>query len=210
MKNMYQPFMYWRGRQVFDDLKCIYVHVPKNGGASIRLALVEAAGGRKGRLFGGHTSILEYKTRLEFDKFEEYFKFGFFRNPMDRAMSAYLYLKKCAGGQFKKFIPKGEVTSFEVFCNKVLLTDRHLVLTHTRPQHMFLCDDEMNICVDFVGRFDRLQKDFHTVCDKLGVKRISLPHRNRSIANKPKISKSCRKIIETVYKKDFKVFEKFL
>ena len=34
--------------------------------------------------------------------------------------------------------------------------------------------------VDFVGKFERLQKDFDIVCDRLGFERETLPHVNSS------------------------------
>jgi len=36
------------------------------------------------------------------------------------------------------------------------------------------------VVVDFVGRFENLQEDFDKVCDKIGIPRKKLPHKNSS------------------------------
>jgi hypothetical protein len=58
---MHYPYKFWRGRQVFDDHKAILIHVPKNGGGSVRLALSPNA---PPNYYGGHTSFVEYRDKL--------------------------------------------------------------------------------------------------------------------------------------------------
>jgi len=70
----------------FDRHRCIFVHIPKTGGVSISKSLF-------GNLAGGHMTIERYKIIFTKDEFDQYFKFTFVRNPWDRLVSAFTFLK---------------------------------------------------------------------------------------------------------------------
>ena len=43
-----------------------------------------------------------------------------------------------------------------------------------------MVDTSGELLVDFIGRFENLQEDFNTVCDKIGTPQQELPHHNKS------------------------------
>lgn len=92
----------------FDELKTIFVHVPKCGGVSINRALF-------GNLGGGHTSLEEYLTVFSPSEFLSFFKFAFVRNPWDRVVSAYFFLKNGGLNQWDKDWFARELSEYETF-----------------------------------------------------------------------------------------------
>jgi hypothetical protein len=164
--------------------KCIFIHVPKTGGTSIEdffareLRLPDED---RGSLLVGpnpdpnrgprRLSHLTAEDFLKFgyvtqDLFDAYFKFGFVRNPWDRVVSIYKYLR--IGGDFKKFacdvLPNSLWTSYYGY--------------FVRPQYDFLYDDSGRCLVDFVGRFETIVEDFDKVRKRLHLKG-ALPHKNQ-------------------------------
>ena len=57
---------------------------------------------------------------------------------------------------------------------------RNKVNIYFNGEDSFLFDNNGNQLVDFIGRFENLQEDFNVVCDKIGILRKELPHKNKS------------------------------
>ena len=49
-----------------------------------------------------------------------------------------------------------------------------------RSNLYWITDSSGQIIVDFIGKFELLQKDFDFICDKIGIPHKKLPHENRS------------------------------
>ena len=78
----------------FDNYRCIFIHVPKTGGMSVRKTLFT-----KSDLYP-HLTIRDYQSLLSEQEVGSYYKFAFVRNPWDRLVSAYSFLR--AGGLNKR------------------------------------------------------------------------------------------------------------
>ena len=107
-----------------------------------------------------HATAAEIRTRYP-REFDRYFRFTIVRNPWAQMASLYGRLHPhdapCAG--FRDWL-RG-----------------FTLLRGTVPQAS-LCDDAGRCLVDFIGRFERLQEDFDTACDRAGLPRRVLPRTN--------------------------------
>lgn len=144
----------------------LFIHVPKTAGTSMERR--EFLGG------GGHQRIVDY------DVGNGVFKFGFVRNPWDRFVSGF-YCHQAFTGASKEIFNQ----YIKAECSNGATPTRDVYASHFMPQWYFLLDEHGNIGVDFIGRFESLQRDWKYVCDRVGVgnrlaherKRIHEPYR---------------------------------
>ena len=84
------------------------------------------------------------------------FSFTFVRNPWDRLVS---YVHSVRGNTWE--MP----TQFDDYV----------------PQVNYIMDETGNALVDFIGRYENLEEDFHTICVRIGIPTPPLPHLNPSM-----------------------------
>ena len=153
--------------------KFIFLHIPKSGGISLNSALAVNTTIDE-RFKGGHPKLSRYHEMCNID---DYFKFTFTRNPWDRLLSCYKYLKSGGRNNCKHDIDAGKELKDIEFSDFVRnITNYNFI--HIKPQMFFI--EHIN-SLDFIGRFENLQGDFNKVCDKIGLERRQLPHKNKSI-----------------------------
>ena len=64
----------------------VFIHVPKTGGVSIRKSLFDQD-------IGPHTTALDQRIYMGKKKYNDFSVIAFVRNPWDRLVSAFFYLK---------------------------------------------------------------------------------------------------------------------
>ena len=106
----------------------------------------------------GHVSVTQLQPHLPRETWESYFKFGFVRNPFDRFVSTCSFLNRKnpnfnnnATAQMKNAL------TFERFRQRILV----------QPQASLLTGDDGEIALDYVGRYEDLQKSFDAVTERL-------------------------------------------
>lgn len=144
---------------ISDLYKCIFVEVPKTGSSSIRSIIGEP---RK-----PHLNIWQIANEAGREKFLAYFKFGFVRNPWDRAVSLY---ERREGLQLRDKMSFDEFVEWMKFASSTCL---HPV-PH-RYQLDWFVDPHGNVIVDFIGKFENLDSDWGKIAQKLGIDK-PLPH----------------------------------
>jgi len=190
-------------KSISDRYKCIFFHIPKTGGSSIRNVLF-------GNGDGGHilsTSMEE----LETEKFNEYFKFSFVRNPWDRVVSAFYYLNTSELNpnilSFRiKYIDKYNM-NFKKFVKDFMNEESIKLSQHLLPQHLFVFK-ENTPNIDFIGKFENIQEDFNKICDIIGIDKTYLSNDNKSDHDSYKdyYDEETKSIIAKIYEKDINYF----
>lgn len=101
------------------------------------------------------------------------FSFAFVRNPWDLMVSSYLF--------FKKYVPQTQAAGID--------RDRAAMLERCDTFERFvqlypamrsdctemLCDERGECLIDFVGRFETLERDVRAICERIGIQ-VTLPH----------------------------------
>jgi hypothetical protein len=167
-----------------------FIHVPKTGGCSVKLALEQFADDvlayrpnrwldRCGihvnyfapwpsKRFRTHTPAALLQRELPADVYADLFTFAFVRNPWDLLVSSYHFLRRDRSHRRGRLAARlgsfARYVDYELHRGK-LLQSRMLTSRHGR------------LLVDFVGRFENLEADFATVCRHLRVA-ARLPHVN--------------------------------
>lgn len=187
---------------IFDELACVFIHVPKCAGTSVAMSLF-------GETPTGHLPLYWYEKQFN-ERYNDYFKFGFVRDPLQRAWSAYSFLRhntQARDQAANKLVNK--FSSFDAFVDNWLHPENITKQIHFTPQHYFLQNSMGYIDVDFVGRQESLVPDFMTLCKHLNVK-AELQHLNRSkqTADDDRIncSAASRRKVREVYARDYELF----
>ncbi len=189
-------------RHYFDENKCIFVHIPKVAGSSVKGCLFP---NQKGP---GHRMAMDYYLENP-GKFQEYFVFCFVRNPYDRLVSAYFYLMGGGKGPADVRFRDNHLLAykdFPDFLRNGLSRPEVASWWHFRPQYFYLVNFEGELIVDYIGRFENLDNDFNEICKKLGVT-AELPHSNKSKRSTygKYFDKELQDIAYNFYQKDFEL-----
>ena len=160
--------------------KFIFIHIPKCAGTSIEQSLfgkpyVDWDAERK--IWKQHSTAAQIREYY-CENYNNYYSFTFVRNPWDKLVSDYFWIQRhlkikdsfknflLLRGKFKdprlKYPPKSRRTRYD----------------HIIPQCNFLLDDRDEVIVDFIGRFENIQSDFDTICDRINIPRKKLPHKD--------------------------------
>jgi len=178
--------------------KCVFIHIPKTGGSSIRRGFFE----------GNYKKTAKGKIPL---LWRRYYKFAFVRNPYTRFLSCYRMFRWGMdktkwnnmideGLTFERFMEIARDDSIDIWKRDTYEEKlRHHAIPQTHP-------DNCLEYADFVGRFENLNEDFKKVCDHLGIEG-ELPHLNISGGKKKDDVVLTDEIIEFIqdyYAEDFK------
>ena len=198
--------MQWRGRSVYsgypDKHRCVFIHIPKTAGTSV----VDSLFGQDSR----HARWSVYQQANP-KKFQEYFKFCFVRNPWDRLLSAYLFLRRGGMNEADAAWAQQNLADYDEFESFVLnwVNDQNIwKWVHFRPQYDWICDENQQCLMDFVGRMESIDADFQHVADRLRPSaKLPVKNRTRTDHYSTYYTDAMRDIVARVYRVDIQMFD---
>tara|TARA_B110001454_G_scaffold133456_1_gene124239 strand:+ start:63 stop:836 length:774 start_codon:yes stop_codon:yes gene_type:complete len=123
-----------------------------------------------------------YSLNYGKEKFNEYFKFTFVRNPWDRFISLWMKFKEepKLQEQFNGLFDLHIDTDFKE-PQEVL---RYLLLAHKKgimiprwfkPQYEYIHDENLKVLTNYVGTYEKFQFCFDFLCDRIDIPHKTLP-----------------------------------
>jgi hypothetical protein len=138
---------------------------------------------------------------------DDFFRWGFVRHPGARLVSTYHAITQHGG----KTQPP--VMTFEAFVRKLHETGIQPIAgcrDHLIPQTSYLCEwpGKTRIMADFVGRFERMERDWRWLCVCLRVPAVELKHLNASKHDQWRdyYDAETWRMMAEIYASDFDVF----
>ncbi len=180
---------------ISDKYKCIFVHIPKTAGTSIEKKLGHFKYLKRGvqdhrpisqikpvTLKDISQAIISCDTILVkrhikkiikdlnsnfYKKYSNYYKFSFVRNPWSRVFSWYNNVMRD-----EKHIIRYNVKNN---CTFKEFLQYHMDQKQLKTQLYWLRDNDGNVPIDYIGRFENLDTDFAHIAGIIGLKDYNLP-----------------------------------
>lgn len=187
------------GSSIRDTLEPISIQKPTDNWSKIRARFLNLERDYRHYPYRQHQSIHLVMRLIPRELFERYFKFAFVRNPWDRLISEFEFVKRSAyHGRNKKV----RNMSFETYID-------YQAKRHDAHQANMICDKNDKVLIDFVAKFERLKDDWKYVCDRIDIKGAELSHRkNAKIKDYSRYySLETSKKVAALWARDVEVFE---
>jgi len=190
------------------DNKIIFIHIPKAAGNAVTKALYGVSA-------TGHDLLQRYYD-YDSGRFNQSYKFAVVRNPWDRLVSSYFYLKQGGIGFFDTIFADrylDKINTFDEFIshldNDLKFREKILSWVHFVPQSDFL---KLNGAVDnnevHILKLENVNEEIPHLCDKLGLEPVELQKVNQSKRNayQDYYDDYRREIVAEIYSEDIKFF----
>ncbi len=159
-------------------LKSIFIHIPKCGGTSIEQTLKTQS-----FVYQQHYHTFHQELNANYNN---YFKFAFVRNPYDKIVSEYKWFTNTEHEYpVKRVKDFYRGVDFKTFLKKITEWSKSRSKHDPNKGDYYHGIDYMHILhpisqMNFIGRFENLQQDFDAICDKIGIPRQELTHKNKT------------------------------
>jgi hypothetical protein len=168
--------------------RCVFVHIPRTGGSSVE-SVIWPGERTEAELWMGFVSPMrnryqtgglqhllarQIRTVVGADTFNAWFRFSIVRNPWDKAISQYAYMR--GRPDLRQYVGMAEDAPFAEYLARISEIEH----VQWMPQHAFIQDTDGNDLIDFIGRFETLEADTRRIFLRLGIDCPTLPHINAS------------------------------
>ncbi|QAY82877.1 sulfotransferase family 2 domain-containing protein [Pseudomonas arsenicoxydans] len=189
--------------QAFEQHACLFIHVPKCSGSSICAAIFD-------NWSPGHLPLYWYEQQFP-QQYAASFRFAFVRDPLERAYSAYAFLRGNVLGPRDHAAQQlvNHYRDFDDFVGRWLHPETINRQLHFAAQTDFVTDSLGHLALDFVGYQEHLERDFQLVCERLG-QSVGLPHLNASqqrLATPARdfCTARTRRLVRRAYQRDYEL-----
>lgn len=181
----------------------IFIHIPKAAGNALIKSLY-------GQSATGHDPLIRYK-KANSDLYYKFVKFSVVRNPWDRMVSSFYYLKQGGIGFFDKDFRDEYLNGIDDFSEFIarMMADKKfekdvMSWVHFVPQVKFLSLDGVKIDVDFWVKLEEMPEKFPSVCERLGVQSDGMIKDNSSSRSEYKVyyDDVSREYVGSLYRDD--------
>ena len=151
------------------------------------------------RIGHGHVGVREARAVLPRDLWRSYFKFAMVRNPFDRFVSVCAMLNKRNPGYRGKEM---------AFMKAALGVPRFRQRVLVRPQAQMLANEDGQLDLDYIGRYESLPQSFAAICRRIGVGEPALSVANAA-AHQPFATyydSELQRLVGDFYRRDFALF----
>jgi hypothetical protein len=166
---------------ISDSRKVAFVHIQKTGGSTVARLL---RANIPDIYMVGERHEFAMRGVKELEDWDEYFKFAFVRNPWERLVSWYSMVTtfRKAGNELWQYV-HDNCSNFEEFihnCTDEVEIRKGVHYSFAYNQLDYVTDEDGDLIVDFIGRFESFDKDVCKVFDRIGVEIEAVPHWNHS------------------------------
>ena len=217
---------------ILDKQKAIFIHIPKNAGTSIESVFLTQEYRDKYPIsvIQRHASIHEVKKVFP-DKYNSYIKFAVIRNPYDRMVSWYHYIKQVAGEHnHKNMLNNKDMVEFN-YSFLEFLQDPINITQYTTETIGKIIAEQLKYNIEYNKQkekmvrvhYKELFKPQKTFLDKtvriikyefleeifFKLFKVNLPVKNKTARNHYKnyYDDECEKLVYKRYKEDFKEYK---
>ncbi len=179
----------------FIDSESVFIHIPKSAGVSFSVGLYGIA--------LGHHSAHEYYTNNK-SQWNNLFSFTVVRNPLDRFLSAYNFLKNGGINKYdKKFCYNYKLneTNINIFIEK-FFKEMNLKFIkpyiHFIPQHKFILHKRKRYSlISKIYKFENLESEYTSIINDIKLKNSKF---NPLVKMLPSINKTKYNLAQQTYK----------
>lgn len=193
----------YRFPEIFSERACLFIHVPKCAGSSVCVGMFDG-------FTPGHLPLYWYEEQFP-QQYAACFKFAFVRDPLERAYSAYSFLRSNNLGSRDRKAQElvNHYRDFDDFVARWLHPENITRQLHFAVQTDFLTDSLGHLAMDFIGYQEHMERDYRRVCERLGLP-VTLPHVNRSaqrvsVPVREICSVRTRRLVRRVYQRDYEM-----
>lgn len=212
---------YRRGRREVRKTGFWFVDIPRTSSSSIRAQLGERFGIGHGKLnipekdkateqiFEDHLTAVEMRDILGVELWEKIFTFTVVRNPWERILSLYMYMRKNTSAvddlTFEQFVKR--IHQERMSPGSTIFTYRPL----TRTCLEFISDENGKIIVDKIVRFENRQDELPEIGQQIGCPELGSLKINSARPQKSRYQDSytdeLRDLVAEIYAQDIDYFD---